>query len=322
MAVSFSTAAVEPRSQLSYWREVVCATFVGLDVEPPQRPTAGFRAEVTAHGLAGMRVATVTSQPHAVVRSPAMIRSSPDDDIFVNLAVLGTALMAQDGREAMLRPGDFTFYDSARPCRITCHDPFRLVVLKIPRDVFTVRCKPPADATATAIRGDRGVGSLFSSLLRDVPARTSGLPDPVAEQVGAGVLDLLTSALAERATGVRPALPREAQLLRARRFITDHLGDPALSPPMVAEALGLSVRYLHALFQSESTSPFRWILEQRLELAARLLADPRQASRSVTSVAFGVGFKDTAHFSRVFKDRYGVGPRSYRQRDSSRASPR
>jgi AraC-like DNA-binding protein len=314
MTVRFSTATVEPRSQLSYWREVVCATFVGLDVEPLRQPAAGFRAEVTAHGLGGMRVATVTSQPHAVVRSPAMIRSSPDDDIFVNLAVRGTALTAQDGREAMLRPGDFTYYDSARPCRIACPGPFRLVVLKIPRDLFTLHCKPPPGATATAIRGDRGVGSLFSSLLRDVPARTSGLADGVAEQVGVSVLDLLTTALSEHATGVRPALPREAQLLRARRFITDHLSDPALSPSVVADALGMSVRYLHALFQADSTSPFRWILERRLEVAARLLADPRQAGRTVSSIAFGVGFKDTSHFSRAFKDRYGVGPRGYRHR--------
>lgn len=243
-----------------------------------------------------------------------MIRSSPDDDIFVNLAVRGTALMTQDGREAMLHPGDFTYYDSGRPCRITCHDPFRLVVLKIPRDIFTSRCKPPPGATATAIRGDGGVGSLFSSLLRDVPAGISGLADELAEQVGASVLDLLTTALSEHATGVQPALPREAQLLRARRYITDHLSDPALSPSVVAGALGLSVRYLHALFQAESTSPFRSIVERRLELAAQLLADPRQASRSVTSIAFGVGFKDTSHFSRAFKDRYGLGPRGYRLR--------
>jgi AraC-like DNA-binding protein len=316
MTVSFSTATVEPPSQLSYWREVVCATFVGLDVEPLQRPTAGFRGEVTAHGLGSLRVATVTSQPHAVVRSPAMIRSSPDDDIFVNLAVRGTALMAQDGREAVLRPGDFTYYDSGRPCRIACHDPFRLVVLKIPRDQFTLRCKPPKDVAATPIRGDRGVASLFSSLLRDIPARTSGLPEEVAERVGVTVLELLTTALAERATGIRPALPREAQLLRARRYITEHLGDPALSPSTIAAALGLSVRYLHAIFQTDSTAPFRWILERRLELAAQQLADPRQAGRSVTSIAFGVGFKDTSHFSRAFKDRYGVCPRSYRHHDN------
>jgi AraC-like DNA-binding protein len=225
-------------------------------------------------------------------------------------------MMAQDGRETVLRRGDFTYYDSARPCRIACPDPFRLVVLKIPRDQFTARCGPGIEATAAAISGDRGVGALFSALLRRVPAAATSLPPAVVEKVGDSVLDLLTIALSEHATGDTPPLPHAAQLLRAQRYITEHLGDPALSPPAVAQALGLSVRYLHALFQADGTPPFRWIMEQRLERAAALLADPRQAGRSVTSIGFGVGFKDTAHFSRAFKERYGLGPRSYRQREA------
>src|ERR1700684_916506 len=86
MPICFSTATVDQRSQLSYWREVVCATFVQLGVEPPQRPAAGFRAEVTAQGLGSLRVATVVSEPHAVFRSPEMIRRLPEDDFLVNLA--------------------------------------------------------------------------------------------------------------------------------------------------------------------------------------------------------------------------------------------
>lgn len=313
MPICFSTATVDQRSQLSYWREVVCATFVGLDVEPLQRATAGFRAEVTARRLGGMQVATVVSEPHAVFRSPALIRSSADDDLFVNLAVGGGAVVAQDGREAILRPGDFTVYDSARPCRIACHDPFRLHVLKVPRELFMSRCQLPAGTTATALRGDRGVGALFTSLLLSVSAHADELPSQIGGQVGVSVLELLATALAEQAGRVRPTLPREAQLLRAQRYITDHLANPDLTPRTVAEALGLSVRYLQLLFQAEQTSVFRWILERRLDLAARLLTDPRQLSRSITNIAFAAGFKDSAHFSRVFKDRYGLGPRGYRQ---------
>jgi AraC-like DNA-binding protein len=313
MTVSFSTATVDQRSQLGYWREVVCATFTWLDVMPMRQRPAGFRAEVTAEGLGGMRVATVDSEPHAVFRSPEMIRTAPDDDIFVNLPVRGRAIVSQDGRDAVLRPGDFTVYDSARPCLISCPDPFRLVVLKIPRSVFASHYRLQPGATATAIPGDRGVGALFSSLLRGVPAHVPGLPPEVVEQVGGSVLELLVTALSERASGARPALPREAQLLRARRYITDHLSDPDLAPPAVAAALGLSVRYLHELFRADRTSPSRWILQRRLEAAARLLGDARQAGRAVTDIAYSVGFKDAAHFSRAFSGRYGLGPRAYRE---------
>ena len=157
------------------------------------------------------------------------------------------------------------------------------------------------------------MGALFTSLLLSVSAHADELPSQVGGQVGVSVLELLATALAEQAGRVRPTLPREAQLLRAQRYITDHLANPDLTPRTVAEALGLSVRYLQLLFQAEQTSVFRWILERRLDLAARLLTDPRQLSRSITNIAFAAGFKDSAHFSRVFKDRYGLGPRGYRQ---------
>ncbi|NVL89330.1 AraC family transcriptional regulator, partial [Escherichia coli] len=43
---------------------------------------------------------------------------------------------------------------------------------------------------------------------------------------------------------------RTARLSRARRLILAHLQDPALSPAMVAERLGVSVRHLHVLFET------------------------------------------------------------------------
>src|SRR5215831_2795180 len=185
MTVTFSTAAVDTRSQLDYWREVVCATFVCLGVErigaERARRPAGFRGEVTAQDVGGVQVATVVSEPHAVFRSSAMIRRSPEDDVMVNLAVRGPACVAQGGREAILRPGDFTVHDSARPCRIACPEPFTLVVLKVPRDLFAAYCPLPPGATATAIPGDRGAGALFASVLRGLPAR-GGVPAGAAEQ--------------------------------------------------------------------------------------------------------------------------------------------
>ncbi len=102
-------------------------------------------------------------------------------------------------------------------------------------------------------------------------------------------------------------------VLRAHRYIVDHLADPDLSPSGIARALRVSVRYLHLLFQAEGTSPARWILERRLERAGRLLTDPRQASRTVTDIAFSVGFKDASHFTRAFKNGQGLGPREYRR---------
>lgn len=56
--------------------------------------------------------------------------------------------------------------------------------------------------------------------------------------------------------------------------------------------------------------PGKWLLRKRLEHAAALLRNSRTA---VTQIAFECGFEDSSHFSRVFKERFGVPPAAYRE---------
>jgi AraC-like DNA-binding protein len=57
-------------------------------------------------------------------------------------------------------------------------------------------------------------------------------------------------------------------------------------------------------------APGKWLLGKRLEHAAALL---RNSKLNVTEIAFESGFEDVSHFSRVFKERFGVPPVAYRQ---------
>lgn len=60
-------------------------------------------------------------------------------------------------------------------------------------------------------------------------------------------------------------------------------------------------------------SPGKWLLQRRLDYSAKLLLNSQM---NVTEIAFESGFEDVSHFSRVFKERFGVPPVAYRQ-DSS-----
>ena len=63
-------------------------------------------------------------------------------------------------------------------------------------------------------------------------------------------------------------------------------------------------------FQSHyNTTPGKWLLFKRLEYASNLLLSNYT---NVSQVAFDSGFEDVSHFSRVFKNQYGVSPREYR----------
>jgi transcriptional regulator GlxA family with amidase domain len=67
------------------------------------------------------------------------------------------------------------------------------------------------------------------------------------------------------------------------------------------------------LFRKQPRSVPEWIWQERLEACRRSLVDPRLATNTVGEIAYSWGFKDAAHFSRRFRQAYGIAPRDYRR---------
>jgi len=57
-------------------------------------------------------------------------------------------------------------------------------------------------------------------------------------------------------------------------------------------------------------SPGKWLLQKRLDYSAVLLKNP---ALNVSQVAFDCEFEDLSHFSRAFKEKFGVPPANYRK---------
>jgi AraC family transcriptional regulator, exoenzyme S synthesis regulatory protein ExsA len=65
-------------------------------------------------------------------------------------------------------------------------------------------------------------------------------------------------------------------------------------------------------FQKQfNTSPGKWLMEKRLHHAMHLLSD---AGKTSGESAFESGFKNSSHFSRAFRQRFGRPPSSIKQR--------
>jgi AraC-like DNA-binding protein len=61
------------------------------------------------------------------------------------------------------------------------------------------------------------------------------------------------------------------------------------------------------------TVPGKWLLEQRLNHALRLLRD---SHRTISEATFESGFESVSHFSRSFKKRFGLVPSAFKQAPS------
>jgi AraC-like DNA-binding protein len=119
---------------------------------------------------------------------------------------------------------------------------------------------------------------------------------------------------------VTPDTPRGALLLKIYAFIEEHLSDPQLSPTLVARSNHLSIRYLHKLFETQSMTVAAWIRERRLERCRNDLLDPGLRAQSVSYIAARRGFPEPSHFSRVFRQAYGVPPSEYRKAFNGRGN--
>ncbi len=100
---------------------------------------------------------------------------------------------------------------------------------------------------------------------------------------------------------------------RALQDIDLAIEDADITAKGIAGLQNISRRRLDQLFQIELSSTISaQILERRLLNAASGLRDPRQHKRLIIDIAFDAGFKDSTHFFRAFKSRFGVTSRRWR----------
>jgi AraC-like DNA-binding protein len=314
MAVVCDTSTVPGSDRAELWVEAISELFVPLECTPG--PGTAFSGRLRAGTLGPVQLSSLEVSPHTVKRTPRLAANTDGDEYKLSLSLGGEALIVQDGREAVLRPGDFAIYDCTRPYTLIAADPFRMLVCVLPRDIIGLSPERVAQATATRIPGSDGIAWAVAPFLKRLAELAIRDEVPADEhRVVESVVDLVESLCASvisDATGPQ-AHSRAEMLLRIRAYIDSRLGDPDLTPTQIAAAHFVSKRYLHKMFEAEGVSVSRWIRERRLERCRSDLGGERRRDETVTSIGMRWGFMDAAHFSRLFREAYGCTPTEYRR---------
>lgn len=313
MSHVLSTAAVEPARRLAYWIDMICSTYVQLECDAPGAP--GFDGSIESRRIPGLDLSVVSSGPQDVLRTASHISRATDDYFLVSIQSRGHGRIEQDGRSAQLAPGDFALYDSTREYALRFDGDFQQFVLKLPAERLRHRVRDTQKLTATAVSGKAGAGHLMINMIRTLWQDVDALQPASAAAVADGVLNILAAGLQSlpASSCAEPSSLAAYHLARMKQVVDARLGDPAFGVGELARELGLSVPHIHRLFHHEATTPAQYIWGKRLEACSRDLLDPRQARRSISEVAYRWGFSDAAHFSRAFRERFGVAPRVWRQ---------
>ncbi|MFF5497429.1 helix-turn-helix domain-containing protein [Streptomyces aquilus] len=281
---------------------------------------ASWRGSLRLLHLGLLQVASEETDAVEVVRTTRDVTADGRTHLFARLQLQGTALVFQDGRRARLRPGGLVFYDAGRPFSVVLPEQQRARVLMVPRPLLRLGEAELGRITAKVV-GDPPDGPaalllpLLDGLVREIDAAAPAAREDLA-RAGA---DLLAALAAIRSTGTGAAgagtsagTGQDAMLDRVKATIDARLAEPELSPGVLAAEHGISLRYLHKLFQERGTTVGGWIRRRRLEACRAELARPSAADRTIAAVAARWGFASPAHFSHAFRKAYGVSPVQYR----------
>lgn len=179
---------------------------------------------------------------------------------------------------------------------------------------------PAIEATGDLFTVDRNRftcagGTAGADMMLQWIARVHG--DKLAIDVAEEMLHDTIRAGSDRQPRAKPAHSIERRELSAAIALMHENIEEPLDLHTLAQRLGQSRRNIERLFRSHlSVSPARYYLDMRLKRARQLLL---QTTMSVMEVAISCGFVSATHFSKCYRDRYGVPPR--RDQSSHRRGP-
>ncbi|MFD5464604.1 helix-turn-helix domain-containing protein [Kitasatospora sp. NPDC127059] len=310
MPATLSTARLSASDRAESWHDAVSHAFVPMAVdllEEVPSPRA-----IVGHQLGPIRILRVQAGPQVVTRSRRMLADDGPPSLILSLQEHGSALKEQDGRESVIRPGEFSITDTSRVFRKKIEERFVFTSFHFPRAELDVSEQELRVLTATPFSGAEGSAALVATYFSRMAREAQTLDEAVGRRAASTALDLLALFVDDRSRRSRRQAPRSAASLeRVKDHILRNLRDPDLRPSTIAEANFMSVRFLHKLFQLENTTVSSWIRAQRLERCSRDLLRPVAAELGIAGIARRWGFANSSHFSRAFRAAYGMPPRDW-----------
>jgi len=315
MIIASPSSQVSVLDQFESWNQAVCQAFSPVDCEMAGKLSSDFGGYLETSSLETMHLAQVQSAPLNVYRRKTHIGKVSDDFYLVKFQIEGAGIFSQRGREANLLPGDFVLASATEPYELQFPAHYGQAILAIPHHVLQAQLRDPEQYLGQRMAANQGSNGLLSQFVFSLLKRIDDFDPALLQRLEANILDLLVTSLSFNTPQSQrlDRSPRVEYIYRVKNFIYKHLKDPQLSPDMIAQAQGISTRYLHMLFKPEDTSVGRYIQLQRLEGCRNCLENPEMNAFTATEIAFQWGFNDASHFGRCFKAQFGISPSQHRK---------
>lgn len=310
----WSTTALSPTRRAPYWMEAVNKAYVQLECTVPTRSPSPFFGAITRRELAAVSLSRITSTTQTVLRTPLQISRASEDMFLLSIQVAGAGQLIQDEKSAHLQPGDLALYDSTRPYQLLFNQHFEQYVLSLPGSILRRRLHNAEDMTACKIAtAQSGTARLLSHMVSELMANPPSGGPKVDMPVADSLVGILVATLAENLGSLSLQDDSGPQRLdRIKAYVLENLRDPELSIGKIAHCLNLTPSTLHRAWVGEADSLTKWMWSMRLNGAEQDLRRQVCSNKTITEIAYHWGFSSSAHFSRAFRQRFGIAPKEAR----------
>ena len=292
-------------------REVHGRLTARIDIEPAPGTPLHYRA--IARAMPGLIVSLLSVSPHTVRRTRELLADGNDDVVFVMSPTAGN-MVSQLGRELSHIAGDAVLMSTADAMRVDIsRSQFYMVTLSRQRLASLV--PGLQDAFMRRVPRDIEALQLLTRYVRLFDDQQSLATPELRGLVVTHVYDLVALALGATRDAVAIANGRgvrAARLHAIKTEILNSLSRDELSLASLAARHRVTPRHVQTLFESDGTTFSRFLLDQRLARAHRMLSNPLLAVRTISAIAYEAGFGDLSHFNRAFRRRYGATPSDIR----------
>ncbi|QJU59283.1 AraC family transcriptional regulator [Sphingomonas sp. AP4-R1] len=293
--------------RVDYWRNAICEAIFELDFDST---ASAMDARLSQFEIGAVKLSTVSiSAAHEVIRSREAIARNNLPRFNLNYIRRGSWTVEHCGHDIALSPGELVLLDNRQPYRVRSSEGADHVCVHLPIEWLRCWIPQPEDAVARPIRIGTPWRAVLAAALDDAPLIADAAPgndNLCADQIAGALALAVGPARSMNTTHTRLIY------LRIQRAMCDMFHDHDLDAGRVAAALGISPRYLHKILAREQTTYGRELIRIRLERASTMLRDRRFDALSVADVGWRCGFCDASHFSKRFRDAYGVTPGAFR----------
>ena len=213
-----------------------------------------------------------------------------------------------DGQDLLLKQGDLVLYGPGQ-----WHMQYADIGVA-PRFVtisFELQGMELAPLMNRKFSAPQNVVSLLQNMLREQERMDSFSNEIILSQLNLMLLYLLRETAAPRGGKLQTsnAIHSENEIIRqAQQYISSHIREK-LSVPLVARQVDVSPSYLTALFHKNlQISPGEYIRRIKLQESKQMI---RENNLNFTEIAAELQYSTVHHFSRQFKEKFGITPTEY-----------